>query len=169
MTGQAGQPKIRLKEHMLHGTFAWDNSGLVRALDLNSTEDDAPIAQLVWRSILAHRDSQILVPAPTFAEFLHKRDRRWPRVSGVHVVPYDQDCAYKQVEHITPTIPDGDSRSSAYWKVDHMILSVALANNVKWFVSADKNQRARAQEIGLRAVSIYDFVDDGPSQGVLFE
>lgn len=162
MVDRAGEPIIDI--HKAAGTFLWDTSVLVLALDARRTEPDAPLARAVYKAIQRHVDARILISAVSFAEFMKVPGRELPRAPRVIVVPFDESAALQCARRVPQTVPDGDPRPAAYWKRDALIIATGLEHGVDGFISADEKQLTRAAEVGLKPMRLADFVAEPDPQ-----
>jgi len=118
--------------------------------------------------ISTHQKTKVLVPTPTYAEFLVKAGARqdeimelFRKTSAIKVVPFDEACAIECAALEQEARLSGDKRagSTADWqkvKFDRQILAVGLFHSVSAVYTDDKGIRALASRAGLPAFGIAD-------------
>lgn len=130
---------------------ALDSSFLIEALDPGRQTARAIMCRTALTTL--REQCQLVIPAPVVAE-IQSDARRLPvpRVPGIMVVPFDDECADLLVSKGC-LMTFGDGRSKGYWKYDVMIAACALAAGARAIVSCDSDFLKIAERMGLQVLA----------------
>lgn len=139
-----------------------DSSVLIPALGDRPKEPEAPACRALLRALIEH-GKEVVIAAPSLAEFMRGKDRdRPPLLRNVLVLPFDSKAALRLGQDfphdVLKTHVDKNAGTSIdYYRYDAMIVAVGLRWNAKMLVSLDRRQVELARSVGMRVAGPGEF------------